>query len=142
MYRERVHENDRIAYDILVNVLEDERIETRVVSLWPEWRPALKKRWDRLLSRFFLEIQEAQLFQQFGPQSVQAAAKVDYLNNMVGNRKWYRGAGTPLNGDLLSTLAHLSKRKQRDLHQATPETVPSIAHDVLTFARARARARR
>lgn len=70
MYRERVHENDRIAYDILVNVLEDERIETRVVSLWPEWRPALKKRWDRLLSRFFLEIQEAQLFQQFGPQSV------------------------------------------------------------------------
>ena len=142
IYRERVHENDRMAYDILINVLEDERIETMVVRRWPEWRPALKKRWDRLLSKFSVEIQEAHVFQQFGPQSLQAAAKVDYLNNMLGNRKWYQRAGTPLNADLLSTLAHLSKRKQKDLHQATPETVPRMAHDVVTFARARVRARR
>jgi hypothetical protein len=142
MYRERVGENDRMLYNVLVDVLEDERIETIVVKRRPEWRPALKKRWDRLLLRFGAEIQEAQVFQQYGPQSLQAAAKLDYLNNMVGNKKWYRRAGTPLHGDLLSALVHLSKRKQKDLHQATPETVPNIAHDVVTFARARAHARR
>ena len=86
-YREQVSEEDWPLYDVLINVLEDERIETIVVNRRPEWRPELRKRWDRKLAEFGAQIREERVFQEYSPFSLQAAAKWDYFNNRATDQR-------------------------------------------------------
>src|SRR5205814_6343306 len=74
----------------LLDILEDERIELRIVELWPDLLVYLKRRWTHLVeTQGRPSVQQGEL-EKYGRRQVLAVARLDYLQTMLGEGNWWR----------------------------------------------------
>jgi len=139
LYRNKLTPTHQPLYDGLLEVLEDERIETIVVRRWPELRSPLAGRWKYMLESQGELIHSSGVLRAFGPQSVLVAAKLDYLHQMLGRGSWYRNrAWHPFDGDLSHVLSQIRKIKRASLSAKHPNMVPKLAYEIVRIALRRA----
>ena len=139
-YAAQLNGQDAILFDLLLNTLEDERIELLIGQQWPKLIPYLERRWKRLVETQGKPALRNGELDTYGRAQVLLVARLDYLHRMLGERNWYKDRDWQrMAPDLKHILAEIRKTKRRGLRTDKPSTVPFLAFEIVLAAKRRSR---